>query len=177
MTNVLPSEAREHMMRIMRARFILTGSLVVAGTACIAILAILPAFLSVYVPDSYVDPASTGAASDSEVQVKLDREAIARTKVLLTELAPLARDTASASAVISAVYNLRPSGITIDRISYRPGAPGTMSITGTTVNRESVSAYREKLARDGRFENVTVPVAALVGTLAGSFTITLSGTF
>ena len=40
-----------------------------------------------------------------------------------------------------------------------------------------MSEYRDALSGSGRFVDVAVPVAALVGTQEGKFTITLSGSF
>lgn len=174
MSNILPLSYRTKVMHAARARFILVGAGVLSVAAAIAILALLPAFLSVYLPR--VALSNTPPSKDAE-QTAAARGAVSSTRTLINELKPLTQDKTSYSQIVGVIFDLVPSGVTINNIQYTAGKPGTITVSGTTARRENISIYREALARDKRFDNVTVPVAALVGILAGNFTVTLTGTF
>ena len=176
MSNVLPQEARAQILRITRLRVLLLGALVLSITAVIAILAVLPAFLSIALP--LLNTPDTNPAQEEQAKLQeVDRESASRTRTLLASLAPFAGERASVSVVIARVYELRPPDVTIEKIAYEMGTKGSITITGSSDSRESVNDFRTALVDEGAFEGVSVPVAALVGALSGNFTITLTGKF
>lgn len=177
MTNVLPHDELVRMARSARAKFILTGALVCAGAAFAGIVALSPAFFVVYFARVASPEGSGAVATEQEMQRKADQEAAGRIRVLLQEIASATTKHMSASDAIAGAYTLRPAGITIGGVAYTAGTPGTITLVGSAKTREDVSAFRDALARDARFEHVSVPVAALVGALEGNFTITLTGKF
>lgn len=175
MSNLLPQEARSRVLRITRTRFIFLGALVFSLTAIIAILAIMPAFLSITLPLLNTPEITVGEEQTKSRET--DRENASRTRTLLASLAPFAVERFPVSVVIARVYELRPPDVTIEKITYDVGTKGSITITGVSDSRESVNDFRAALVDEGTFEGVSVPVAALVGALSGNFTITLTGKF
>jgi hypothetical protein len=135
-------------------------------------LALAPALFMVAAPEQ-------AGLQQPEVaeQEAAHREAISHTRAMLAELAPLAKERRSFHEALTTALAAQPDGVEISNVAYRSGDIGTIVLTGTASGRENVNAYREALSNSGAFESVSVPVAALVGALAGNFTITLSGAF
>jgi hypothetical protein len=172
MTNVLPSSDMQAVLRAARARFLLTGGIAFALAGIGSCLVLIPALFMAAAPEE-------GALQQPEVaqQEAAHREAIFHTRAMLAELAPLATERRSFHEALTTALAAQPEGVEIASVAYRSGSAGTIVLTGTASGRENVNAYREALSDTGAFETVSVPVAALVGALAGNFTITLSGAF
>lgn len=173
MTNVLPSGDVQEVLRAAQARFFLVGGIAFALAGIGSCLALAPALFMVAAPEE-------GVPQQPEVaqQEAAHREAVSHTRAMLAELAPLAKERRSFHEALTTALSARPDGVEISSAAYRSsGEQGTIVLTGTAEGREHVNAYRQSLSDSGAFESVSVPVAALVGALAGNFTITLSGTF
>ena len=175
MTNILPKDTRTALVRTARAKFIAVGAVVVLAAGLVAIFAILPAFFLAYIPRAALEESAQQTTSDT--QTESDRAIAARTRAILGAVGPLVAEKPSAEEAIAAALAATPSSISVGSISYRSGTPGTIVISGSAKSREQVNAYREALQKDSHFQEVSIPVAALVGTLAGSFTVTLTGPF
>lgn len=176
MTNVLPQSRLQELSREARAKFMLTGSLVLATAAVAGIVALAPAFFVVYFSRA-ANSGELNAALDTETQRREDQQAAARTRVLLQEVSMLEKRETPASEAIAAAYALKPSGVTVGGVAYTKGDSGTITLVGVAKSRDEVSLYRDALSKDKRFATVSVPVSALVGALEGTFTITLTGRF
>lgn len=172
MSNVLPPEARLTMMRRARARFVLVGALVLLSCAVVALLSLLPAFVSISVARS-----SLSEESSEERTAREDQTAIARAQTLVQVLNPLAGATTSPVAVLNEVLTRRPAGLSVTSITYTGGSTDTFLLSGTSARRDAVGTYRDALRASGKFNEVAVPVGALVGAQDGRFSITLSGSF
>ena len=153
------------------ARFLLLGSLMFAAAAIVAILAILPAYVSVRIARAAVDSSAQQAAAESMTD---DQNAAVRTQGLLTHLAPVVNATTSPSGALTIALAQKPADASITLITYASNAK-SLVLTGTSQRREAVNAFRDALEASGRFSSVAVPVAALVGAQDGRFTVTLSG--
>ncbi len=175
MSNVLPQETRARIETFVRYKFVVILALILIGSAFIALLSILPAYVSIYVPKLALEETSR-ELREAEAQANDDRTTVARTKALTAELGAV-RSEPVIAPLIETVLAEKPRTITISNIVFRPGSPGSLVLTGTSEDRRDLEAYRERLTALGRFDTVSVPVAALVGALSGSFTITISGTF
>lgn len=170
MANVIPREGLTKILKRNSARFILVASGMIAAAALIAILAIMPAYISVRIARAAVEASireSGGAAS-------ADQEAAVHTQGLIASLTPIANATTSPVAALSVALAERPAGLSITSITYASDK-STILLTGIAARREAVSALRDALEATERFSSVTVPVAALVGAQEGRFTITLTG--
>lgn len=148
----------------------LVGAGVIAAAALVAILAIMPAYISVRIARASVETAS----SPSDGPASADQEAAVRTQKLITSLAPVANATTSPTGALAAALAEKPAGLSITSITYASDK-STLVLSGTASRREAVSALRDALEATGRFSSVAVPVAALVGAQEGRFTITLTG--
>jgi hypothetical protein len=171
MSNVLPQEVQRAVWSTYRARFIIAGSLVVIIAAALAALALLPSFLalrSVPVPSVNAAPTAPNAS---------DRDQINRTQSLLAELTPLVSATTSPVDIVSRALALRPSGVTVDHITYTSGHPSVIMLVGSAAAPSEIDAFRAALAAEPRFTSVSVPVNDLVGAGGGRFSITISGNF
>lgn len=166
MANVLPT-ARTVLARRMRARFVIVCGLTLASAAVVAILSLLPTFISISV-------ARAGLASQTQEGAPLEQAEAARTLALIQTLNTFV-STTSPSATLEGALALRPQGVSVTSVRYVSGKPASLVLSGTSARREGVNAYRDALVHDGRFGKVSVPVAALVGTQEGRFSITLSG--
>ena len=175
MTNVLPKETRARIEAHVHAKFVVVGAIMAASSGAIALLSILPAYVSIYLPRTALEDASR-ELRDLEAQAGEDRAVVARTRAIVGELAGV-RAEPQAAPLIGDILAQKPASIIIENIAYRPGSPGTITLTGKTPDRRDLEAYRERLTAMQRFSSVSIPVAALVGALSGAFTITLSGNF
>lgn len=169
MANVLPIEEKKRVMRAARSRFVLTASLALLISAAIALASLLPALISVRLAKSAIPEEAplSGEARD-------DQAKHARALALTTAISPIVLATTTPSASVVAALSARPAGVSVTSVSY---SKGRLLITGTSRDRQAVNDYREALETDARFTSVSVPVAALIGTQDGRFTITLGGSF
>ncbi|MBI5456264.1 PilN domain-containing protein [Candidatus Kaiserbacteria bacterium] len=175
MTNLLPPEDTKQLVRTAKAKFLYTGSFVIAAAAIAGIVALSPSFFLAYF--SKADSGAETVPSGEEAQRRQDQEASSRVRALLAEISSVTEEKMPISEAIESAYVLRPPGVTIGAVAYAGGKPGTITLAGSAKSRENVSAFRDALAKSGSFENVSVPVGALVGALEGGFTITLTGNF
>lgn len=171
MANVIPREGLSKIQKRNNARFLFLGSLMFAAAAVVAILAILPAYVSVRIARAAVDSATEQAANES---MSADQDAAVRTQGLLTNLGSVANATTSPSSALTTALAQKPIDASITLITYNANARSIV-LTGTSDRREAVNAFRDALEASGRFAGVAVPVAALVGAQEGRFTVTLSG--
>jgi hypothetical protein len=170
MANVIPREGLSKIRKRNSARFILVASGMIAAAALLAILAIMPAYVSIRVARA---AAEAGVHEAGEAASEDQDEAI-RTQRLILTLTPIANATTSPISALSAALAEKPAGLSITSISYASDK-STILLAGTATRREAVSALRDTLEATKRFSSVTVPVAALVGAQEGRFTITLTG--
>ena len=171
MSNVLTPEAKHAVWRTYRARFILTASLVAILCALLSLLALLPTYLALYAGSA---PAGDDSGNPADAA---DRTAITQTRSLLGILTPLTNSSTTPSSIVERALALRPPGVRVNRISYDAGDPSTLVISGTSLARDGVGAYRAALAKDQGFKSVSVPVSDLIGAQDGHFALTISGTF
>lgn len=169
MANVLPIKEKKRVLRSLRSRFVVTAAIVLMVGALIASAALVPAIISVL-------SAMSGLPSDAELSetARDDQTKHARALALVTALNPVVLATTTPSASVTAALSVRPKGVSVTSVSY---SKGKILISGSSSNRQAVNDYREALEADPRFTSVTVPVAALVGTQEGRFTMTLAGQF
>jgi hypothetical protein len=170
MTNVLPPIADKRLKAEYRARFLLIGSMILLVSAICFLGALAPAEIALMTAPAVPVVAAQGSAAD----LKNDQAAITNTKALLAALQPITA-TSSLNA-LAAALSARPSGISINRISYNV-TTNTITLVGTANTPDSVNAYHVALQNDPRFTNVSVPIGALLGEEDGSFTMTISGNF
>lgn len=166
--NLLPSASQKRVRSELRARFLLGLSAVLLSCAALFALALVPAEASLVFfspPQMQTSPGSGDTAQDNT--------AIAHTQALLTATQPFAA-TSSLDDVLAALSQQGP-GIKIDDISYSI-TQKTLSISGQAQAPSDVNTFRENLETDLRFQNVSVPVSALLGSQGGSFTITMDVT-
>ena len=172
MANVLPPQEKKNRERDVDARFITVGAGVVAAGALIAMLALLPAFISIHIARSALAPEENRAAASKDDQTKASRA-----QAMTAALSPLVAATSSPTSALSAALFLRPSGISITSIAYTKGEPSKIILTGTSKSREAINRFRDVLEKDSHFTGIAIPVSALVGTQEGKFTATLTGSF
>lgn len=173
MANLLPPQAQRSMKGFYRSRFVFTASLVASACAVIALLALLPVYAMVRGAPTETNPESAAQA----LPENSDREDLARARLMLKELQPIASSTVSALSILEEIFAARPSGTVISSVSFKRGEDGEIFIGGTSPSREDISAYRETLAKNPRFKNVTVPLGVLAGASGSRFTLTLKGAF
>ena len=173
MANVLPLDAQKHVWRVFRSRFIVAVALAILGLSLFFALSLLPSYLAISLASQPVQDVQPSKGSPD------DAASIARAQTLVTKLSPALFASSSVSAVIRSAIQDRPSGVVLSNITYTAGdstKAGEMIVVGDAP-REKISEFRKALSADPYFKTVSVPVAALVGTDGGRFsmTLTLSG--
>lgn len=170
MANLLPPLYARTALRDTSVRFAAVAAAAIASIGLFSIIVLSPTYLLV----SGQNPA-TSTPSATKAQ---DEAVLSRTQSLVELLAPHAAAAHTMSAIATAL-SLRPSGVRITSVSYVAGKGGadTVTLGGTAARREHIETYRAALSSSSRFASVSVPVAALVGTTHGEFTVTLTGDF
>ena len=166
MSNVLTGEAKKVLDTTAWTRFIMVGAAASAFGALAAVIALLPAFINVRIARASLE------APSAAQEAREDNATASHAQTLVDALKPLT-GTPPSDALAEALA-LQPAGISITGIAYRTN-PEEIELTGISKNREDVNAFRDVLVQSGRFTGVEVPVAALVGTQEGRFTMTLTG--
>ena len=167
MSNVIPPTGQVLIKRMYRSRFIITGSLVLIASACMALLALSPSYVALHVNAS---PSSSAAAQRI---TESDRTDLAKAEALLSAVGPLLSSTTSPTHVVSEMLSLKVPGLRIDHINYTSGDIAVMTISGSADAPARIDAYRKALASQTLFSNVSVPVGDLVGAPGGRFSMTL----
>lgn len=168
MANLLPPAFARTALRDTSVRFAAVAAAAIAGLGVFSIVTLMPTYVLV--------AGDTPATSTSPTTKAQDEAVLARAQALVELLAPRVAAGGGLSIVMTAL-SLRPAGVHITSISYAAGANGTDTATlaGTADRREAIEAYRSALQSSGAFTNVSIPVADLVGTTQGEFTVTLTG--
>ncbi len=173
MSNILPRDAQRAVNAMFRARAILAGSLLAIAIAALCALTLLPSYLALHTGEgSGVASSTIPKAVNTE-----DREAIARVRSALAALSPVVSATTTPLTAIEHALSLRPSTISITRISYTAGKQGTLMLVGSAATREAISGYRQALAADPLFKTASIPVSDLTGAPGAQFSLTLTGNF
>ncbi len=170
MSNVLPLEEKKKLLRQFYVRFLSVASVMCILGAGVASVALLPAFITIRIAEAALQK-SEAAITEA---TKSDQAQQTRATVLLKALMPIATASTSPADALQRALSPKPKGMSITSIRYKKGE---IVLMGVAANREAVGAYRDILKLDPGFSSVTVPVAALVGSQEGRFTITLSGAF
>ena len=173
MTNLLPEKAQRVVWSGVRARFVMTGALLMIAAAGLAVLALAPT----YAVFAFASAASAAPSVSRPALDPSDVTNIAHTQGLVSQLLPLVSATTSPTDAITLALSKLSRGVKVDHITYTPGHPTSLMLVGTADTREAINAYRDALLTDKHFGSVTVPVGALVGADGGRFTVTLTGAF
>ncbi len=172
MTNVLPLLDKKSLRQNVVSRIVIVAALALTIVGVVGALALVPAYVSVHLPRTALANLTSTSATSSD-----DRATVARFKLLVKELAPLVDERPSLGRALALLDEHRPKGVVLDMMYYRSGSPGTLVVSGSVSKRDLVGEYRTALEKAAFFTDISVPVAALVGTSAGSFTMTLTGDF
>mgnify|MGYP003394856770 FL=1 len=171
MANVIPFEEKKALLKRQRARFVFMGGLTLLMGALVASVALAPALIAARINQASlqvsVEQVRAEVASDQAVHV--------RTQGLVDALTPILTATTSPVTLLTAALSIKPPGLSITSATFSGGSTGSIVLSGVSQNRQAVNAYRDALEQEGHFTSVTIPVAALVGTQEGRFTVTLSG--
>lgn len=171
MSNVLTAEAKKQLDSKARSRLVFVAAAVVAAGGLLACLSLAPVLISI----STAQAALNAPSLEEEASLREDQVKGLRAQALITALTPLLATTTPTGSVSSAL-ELLPAGVSVTSVSYDSGGKKIV-LSGTSARREAVNAYRDALEASGLFSSVVIPVAALVGTQEGRFTITLTGAF
>ncbi len=178
MSNLLPKEKLQIELSRFKNRLLLVGALAFLVTAVLSALMLIPSHVALKI--EYRNPeqqsADTAGATPAAITEQTsERNDLIRAQALLLYVQTFVSTTTSPTEAINAALALRPQDVRVERISFISGGNGTMTISGVSQARESISGYKDALSKSGRFNSATVPVGALIGTEGGKFTITLSG--
>lgn len=153
----------------------IVASIIAIIAAGIVFLSFIPSYIALTIGSASASPA--GAAPVDEQQKEADAAQEQHLKGLLHIVSPIVASTSSPTSVIASVVEERPKGVHIDQIIFSAGKHASLMLSGSADSDTAIVAYRTQLSADPRFSSVSVPVGALVGTDAGRFSITITGTF
>ncbi len=170
MSNVLPQSEKKRILRTIRARYLIVGSLALLSGAVVASLSLLPAIISIRIAQDSLDSSAAQLRDDADGDYAIQ----VRTQGLLDTFTPIVSATTSPTDLLQAALAVKPPGISVTSMSFSGGAKGSIVLSGVARDRLAVNAFSEALQRTEKFGTVTVPVASLVGTQDGRFTVTLS---
>lgn len=172
MTNLLPEKERSSLARSIFHRFLLLGSGGGVAAALVFAASLLPAYFALEAERSALADVRANMESPDSLE-RTERSEGARVRLLLTGVEPAFAATSTVYGLVDAALRAKPAGVSLERIALT--AESGMLISGTAPGREKVQAYRTALLADGaHFSAVSVPVASLLGSEEGRFTITLT---
>lgn len=171
MTNLLPEKARSHLMRSYAYRFLSLASFALAALGMLFALSLVPAYMALHAERTALseEVLVPVAMTDEE---RVDRTEGARMKATLGGLQIVTSATSSIASAAQTALSLKPAGIFIDRIAFSTHTG--LVLAGRSSGREAIQDFRSVLASDSRFAAVSVPVASLLGSEEGRFTMTLT---
>ena len=176
MANLLPPQAESRVLRGFRARAIAGGSLVALAAAAASLFALFPAYITLHSARVAVISQSPIATTTDVSDVAADRAELARVRTVLSGLSMFKAGGAPIDA-LQVALSYRPSTVAVEKITYTPGAKGTLILSCQTAKREAMTTFRDALRAEKMFATVSVPIEELAGSTDGHFTITLTGDF
>jgi hypothetical protein len=166
MSNLLPLAAQKRVTRMYRARVVTALALATTGLACVLLLALIPAFLTV----SAAGPRDDAATVKRNVEAT---QAIMRAQRIVEQLLPVLSSGQGPSSYLESALAVMPSGVTVHHVVYgETGGAGSLMLIGEA-SRDKVAAFRDALSAHPLFVSASVPVSALVGTGSGQFSLSL----
>lgn len=177
MANLCTIEHLRSLNRMRIAHAITTVGVLTAIMAAISTIALVP---------SWYIARQEYAATKAEITIlteaieersgKTGVEALQEGRDLLTVAEGIAARSTRMTEALSAVHITDP-GIDIVRVSYEyyPQA-STITVSGEATSREVFVSYVDALRKDGRFKNISAPVATMART-GGPFSVTVVGDF
>ena len=172
MSNVLPMKEQKRLWATFRTRFIFLASIALSILALIQLLTLSPSYVLLAFNHPPSDSPATQSANTG------DRTDAAKTQSLITTLFPVVAATTSAMEVIAKVLEQKPTGISVNRISYNADtSQRTIILEGEAQSREGIYALKKELEAKGIFKSVVVPVGDLIGAAGNQFTVTLVTNF
>lgn len=177
MANVLPQEERRELKQRQVIHLLLVGAVMCVGIALVLALAVLPVYVQTKIGTlSKSDEQMRQEALRAESE-KAERDELISTKKRTSVLASIGKETEPIKALTLALGN-KKEGITITSVSYNhKNKLGTLTLSGVVLNRQLLQEYIQALQTETIFTDVSVPIASLTRTEAGSFDIVISGTF
>lgn len=172
MSNLLPIPAQREVTRLHRARLAFVTSVLLASTAVVAGIILLPSHLIIEKRQASLE--ASMALLKAPAANRTDRDLLDRVQVRANVLEPLLASTSTPSETITAALSLRPAGVLIDHISYITGKNTSVLLSGEAKAIDQVSVYQRALAGSGQFVGVSVPVGALAGVDDGRFRVTIT---
>jgi hypothetical protein len=174
MSNLLPVHTVQALNQLYKHRLIAIAStfLLIIGIGAGIIL--LPSYM--IVKKNQMSTGSNVKLSTLTASAE-DRALITHIQSRMNVLSPFADATSTPSILIKTVLADRPSGVSVNHITFTSGKTFTIVLTGVSVSPDKIGTYQASLTQDHHFSNVSVPIGALAGTNDGSFTITVVGTY
>ena len=171
MSNVLPTHEQKRVWKFYRTRFIFLGSVTLGIIAIIALAALSPSYIMLYLNRPITDDVGKNSLQKSAAQ---DHAEASKAQVLVTQLLPFVGATTSVMDTLSQALDGKPAGIVIGQITYSSDANGgTITLRGNSKTREQIDTFRKELTAKGIYKSVIIPVGDLVGASGNQFTVTL----
>ncbi|PIR82498.1 hypothetical protein COU20_01695 [Candidatus Kaiserbacteria bacterium CG10_big_fil_rev_8_21_14_0_10_59_10] len=174
MANILREEDRARIDRALRVRFVIVGALALALAGALSTLALIPAYIQTHALFASLERAAEEDAAQRAEGGREEAEELRRAKRLAESVRDVSARHRRLVSLLDAVLDERPAAVAVTGIQYDIRSGGTITLSGSSSDRNTVNEYRQRLMQSGFFEDVSVPVAALLGTAGGRFTMTLT---
>lgn len=171
MSNLITRETTGRESALYRGRILSTLSVCALATAVLVSLALVPAYIILQLvpaPD----------ATQESLKKSADGSVLSKTQSLLAGIAPV-MSTSSVAAMTGRALSEKPADVIVTSIAYTNDSKNKKSslVLSGSAPRSSAVAYRDALIATKLFDTVSVPVAVLVGSESGSFSVLLTGSF
>lgn len=161
------------MHRLYRNRLLSVASFFVLIGGVVAGVILLPSYLIVKRNQTSL---GSNTSSNRAVASVADRALIKRIQSRVNVLSPYVGATSTPSSLMQMVLASRPSGVSVNRITFTGGGKTfTIILSGTSVSADKIGIYQTSLAKNKRLSGISVPIGSLAGTNDGRFNITISG--
>lgn len=177
MANLLSPHAENKVLKGFRARAIAGGSLVAIAAAAASLFAIFPAYITLHTARAAIVSQSPVATTTDAADATADRAEFAKVRTLLSGLVLFKATGGAPIEALRLALSKRPAAVAVEKITYTPGAKGTLILSCQTAKRELMTAFRDALRGEKMFTTVSVPIEELAGSTDGHFTVTLTGDF
>jgi len=155
---------------------VLMGALICLFSTVVVILGLMPAYMRAHTERS-TKAAALEALQSAKDSDHSDRELLLTARKRTVALGAIGKKSELSNA-LSLILDNRPKGIALRTFVYtHKDAVATLSVSGISSDASAFRQYIEWLKAKKLFDKVTVPLTSLASIEAGSFTVSITGSF
>lgn len=185
MINLLPISEKNVIRKEYRLRVLVVTLAMLSSVLAASVLSFLPTYLfTISRYGSFLSELQSDETQGRISQVK-EMEMTVRETNKKVDLLKIGESVPHVGSILLGILENKPRGVTITAFSYSFGesiikkgkestTPTVIGITGKSVNRASLLAFKDALAQKKQFTTVDLPISSLVKDTDLSFSISIS---